>query len=302
MLSKEIIIRRLATIKYLYRIGVEQSFQVETVAGFSILAFHDCVEMFLVLVAENKNKKAEYNFLEYWTSFSDLTMKESMKALSDRRKSIKHRGQFPSKNDIEISRVMVSNFLEENTPIQFGIKFEDVSITNLITFSSVKSYLDLAEDYFNKGAFYESLVECKKAFLDLLICYDNSKLNGRHSIVNIGDKIGSDYQKLVGHDDKLGHKWFRQISETTNNLREILKITALGIDYRKYTFFNAATPEVSQYVTINGSEFHAIEKSYYEGRRVFNAKTSRFCIDFVIDSALKLQEFDFDISQLWIKS
>ena len=51
MLDKEIIIRRLATIKYLYNIGIQQSRQVETVAGFSILTFHDCAEMFLILVA-----------------------------------------------------------------------------------------------------------------------------------------------------------------------------------------------------------------------------------------------------------
>ena len=43
-LDREIIIRRLATIKYLYSIGVQQSLQVESVAGFSILAFHDCAE------------------------------------------------------------------------------------------------------------------------------------------------------------------------------------------------------------------------------------------------------------------
>jgi len=65
MLDKEIIIRRLAIIKYLYNIGVQQSMQVETVAGFSILTFHDCAEMFLLLVAENSNKKAESNFMNY---------------------------------------------------------------------------------------------------------------------------------------------------------------------------------------------------------------------------------------------
>ena len=61
MLNKEseIIIRRLVTIKYLYLIGVEQSKQTGTVAGFSILAFHDCVEMLLVLIAEKKNKKPQ---------------------------------------------------------------------------------------------------------------------------------------------------------------------------------------------------------------------------------------------------
>lgn len=67
MLDKEIIIRRLATIKYLYRIGVEQSMQVEAIAGFSILSFHDCAEMFLLLVAENKEIDSKsISFMEFW--------------------------------------------------------------------------------------------------------------------------------------------------------------------------------------------------------------------------------------------
>ena len=63
ILDKGIIIRRLAIIKYLYNIGVQQSMQVETIAGFSILAFHDCAEMILLLVAENKGMKAQTNFM-----------------------------------------------------------------------------------------------------------------------------------------------------------------------------------------------------------------------------------------------
>ena len=53
-LDKQTITKRLAIIKYLYRIGVEQSMQDGAFAGFSILSFHDCAEMFLLLVAENK--------------------------------------------------------------------------------------------------------------------------------------------------------------------------------------------------------------------------------------------------------
>ena len=62
-LDKEIIIRRLAIIKYLYNLGAQQSMQVDMVAGFSILSFHDCAEMFLLLVAENKGMKGENVFI-----------------------------------------------------------------------------------------------------------------------------------------------------------------------------------------------------------------------------------------------
>ena len=45
-LDKSFIVKRLALIKYLYRIGIEQSRQAGMFAGFSILTFHDSAEMF----------------------------------------------------------------------------------------------------------------------------------------------------------------------------------------------------------------------------------------------------------------
>ena len=103
MIDKEIIIRRLAVIKYLYNTGVQQSMQVETVAGFSVLTFHDCAEMFLILVAENKNDKCEkWSFMDFWNNYPELTLRESMRNLKERRISIKHKGQFPSKADIKL--------------------------------------------------------------------------------------------------------------------------------------------------------------------------------------------------------
>lgn len=299
-LDNSIIVRRLAVIKYLYNLGIYQSYQVDTVSGFSILAFHDSLEMFLQLVAENKGDKASDNFMSFWDKYPELTLKESIRNLKDRRVNIKHKGLFPSKNDIEISRVTVTNFFEQNTPIQFGIHFDDVSLSSLISYEKVKNYIILAEDYLKNNDFYNSLVNSKIAFLELLATYESSKYLGfSSSIINIGDKVGNEYQKLTGHEDKYGYKWFRTISETTNNLRDILKITALGIDYRKYTFFNIVTPETSLYCNANGLEYHSISKEYFDLKHNVRAQDCQFCIDFVIDSSLKLQEFDYDIKSIY---
>jgi len=133
MLNREIIIKRLALIKHLYKIGTEQSMQFETIASFSILSLHDSIEMFLKLLAEHKNIKSEsFNFLDYWTSIPTLTLKESMRNLNARRVNIKHTGLLPSKADIEISRVNTTDFFEQNTIIHFGIDWKDISLLTLI--------------------------------------------------------------------------------------------------------------------------------------------------------------------------
>ena len=102
----------------------------------------------------------------------------------------------------------------------------------------------------------------------------------------------------IGHDEKFGERWFRDVSETMNRIRDVLKITALGIDYRKYAFFEYITPATNVYWGNGGREYRSMPKDYYESRFNLRASDCRFCIDFVIDSALKLQEFDYDISNL----
>jgi hypothetical protein B2_16713 len=303
MLDKEITIRRLAIVKYLYTIAVQQSMQVETVAGFSILSFHDCAEMFLLLIAENKNLKAQkWSFKDYWTHIPELTLQNSMNALKDRRVSIKHKGQFPSKSDIELSRLTITQFLEENTSKQFGVEFKEISTSSLIYFKSVKDYIDIAEQKYQSGEIYECLKNCKFAFEELLRSYEANK-SSRYSfnnILNIGDKISNNYNFLVGNHNR-DSRWFEDVTKTTNKLRNVLKITALGIDYRKYVFFEAITPYIQVWHKKDGCEYNAIGKELYEQRMQPRNVDCRFCIDFVIDSALKLQDFDFNLTSIYKK-
>lgn len=192
----------------------------------------------------------------------------------------------------------MADFLSQNTKIQFGLDFSSVS--SLISYNEVKTYIDVAEEYLEKNDLYNCMVNAKIAFMELLSSYENTK-RGKYninSITDVGRKIGNEYQKLIGHDEKYGERWFRDVSETTNRIREILKITALGIDYRKYAFFEYITPETNIYRINGGCEYHSMPKEYYENRINLRASDCHFCIDFVIDSALKLQEFDYDIRNL----
>ena len=93
-LDKTIITKRLTYIKYLYQQGVEQSKLPEVIAGFALMQFHDCIEMFLLLVAENLGKKeyTKWTFMQYWTEIGTLTMRDAMNTMKQRRVSLKHHG------------------------------------------------------------------------------------------------------------------------------------------------------------------------------------------------------------------
>ena len=293
-LDQSIIISRLAKIKYLYKIGIEQAKQVGAFAGFSILAFHDSAEMFLLLVAEDHGKKgaAKLSFMDFWSEYPDLTMSASMEKLKDRRVNLKHKGLFPSASDIEESRITITQFFKENTIKQFGVEFESISLADLIEFPNIKKYVKKAESFLEENNIYECLCNARIGFEELLSTYDSDKMQWYDSIFNVGEKIGTGFENIVPRREINKARWFEQVTKTTNAIRDVLKISALGIDYKKYALFCLITPSYTPTCSPAG------EKGYFlraTDTLATKPEDCRFCIDFVIDSALKLQEFQFSI-------
>lgn len=127
--------RRLAFIRYLHRVGLEQSRQPEPLQSASTLTFHDAVELFLHLVFEDRGGGGSLpGFGEYWeriaTTPKPVTLggKVSMGKLDRARASLKHHGQFPATGDVEEFRGSVTNFLQENTRAAFDADFDTFSI------------------------------------------------------------------------------------------------------------------------------------------------------------------------------
>ena len=299
-LKQEVTTRRLVLIKYLYKTGVEQSKQVESFAGFSILSFHDSVEMLLVLIAEKKRKKKQEHFLDYWNVIKDLPYKEAMENLNNVRKMLKHYGIFPSKDEIDRCRIDAKVFLADCFKSFFGFEFDDLSLSSLIAFNSVKEDIDRAELLMKEGRNYECLEKCKTAFMKLLSDYESNKEEWNNSILDAGVRIGNDFWKLARNNNE-GSRWFEQVTKTTNSIRNIIKITALGIDYKKYAFFDHITPRVIEGCNATGTIYIPEQKDSFEVHKSVTSEDCQFCISFVVDCALKLMEFDFDINKYMVK-
>lgn len=298
MLNTEIIIRRLAFIKYLYQIGVNQSKQVDSIAGFSLMSFHDSIEMFLLLVAEHNNEKSDnLSFMGFWDKFPALTLKESMRSVKDRRVNIKHKGLFPSKSDVEISRIGVTDFFNQNTKIQFGIEFEDISLLDLIDYDMVKLYLRKAQTALKDNDNINSLLNSAIAFRELIMQFENNKSHfySGNQPFNFGNSSEKSYTALIGNDQKTS-KWFEGVNNSIDKIQEALKLISIGIDFKRYSVFKILTPFI-----LNKSR-RDIEWRYYideyQSKKIKSTNENcQFCIDFVLDCALKSQEFDFDIKE-----
>ncbi|MGI6341991.1 MAG: hypothetical protein ACOXZ9_03300 [Bacteroidales bacterium] len=290
MLNQEIIIKRLALIKHLYKIGVELSRQFETIAAFSILSLHDSVEMFLKLLAEHKDIKSEnFNFLDYWTKIPELTLKESMRNLNTRRVNIKHKGLLPSKADIEISRVNTTDFFEQNTIIHFDVEWKDISLLTLIQYDKVRQYLEKAQQALEENKIEDCIESAAIAFDELLYTYEDSKSSFfGSSPFYFCENIESHY---IEKNDGNMLEFVDKLKKSLNNIQKALKILSFGIDYKKFVKFKLLTPIVRR--TMGG-----IYVTEIWGKKKWTKENCQYCIDFVLDSSLKLQEFDFDINEL----
>lgn len=298
MLNTEIIIRRLAFIKYLYQIGVNQSKQVDSIAGFSLMSFHDSIEMFLLLVAEHNNEKSDnLSFMGFWDKFPALTLKESMRSVKDRRVNIKHKGLFPSKSDVEISRIGVTDFFNQNTKIQFGIEFEDISLLDLIDYDMVKLYLRKAQTALKDNDNINSLLNSAIAFRELIMQFENNKshFHSGNQPFNFGNSSEKSYTALVGNDRKTS-KWFEGVNYSIDKIQEALKLISIGIDFKRYSVFKILTPfNINKF--INDTEWQYYIDERHSKKIKSTNENCQFCIDFVLDCALKSQEFDFDIKE-----
>lgn len=298
MLNIEIITKRLALIKYLYKLGLEQSKQVETLSAFSILFFHDSIEMFLKLIAEHHNIKSEkLSFLEYWTHLPSLTLMESMRNLNTRRVNIKHKGLLPSKSDIEISRINTTDFFDQNVIVQLGIDFKNVSLLNLICYDNVRALLEEAQLALDKNEIKKSIEKSAVAFNELLHTYEDSKKNYfRDSPFFFGKDIDSSFRMGLGRDfngrgDRKMADFVDKVKGSLEGIQNAIKIISFGIDYRRFVKFKLLTPVILR----SWDEKYVSE---IRGNKKWTKENCQYCIDFVLDSSLKLQDFDFDIKEL----
>lgn len=292
-MQDEILIKRLSIIKLLYQIGLEQSKQYESIAFFSILSFHDSIEMFLKLACETKQIKSEnLSFIEYWQKLPNLTLKESMRSFNTLRVNLKHKGLIPARIEIETSRVNTSQFFEQNTETTFGIKFSDISLFELIKFDKPKSLLISAEQHLTKHEFQESFLNIAESFEELLLEYKSNKIRwNRGNLFDFSNKISIDryssWSDKEGKDNRLDEV-VNKLNEKFKEVERALEIISYGFDFRKYSKFKMCSPELYK-ETSGRYQFYN-----HKNKIVFNKENCEFGISFVLECCLKLQEFDYE--------
>ncbi|MDP2836374.1 MAG: hypothetical protein Q8N97_05275 [Methanobacteriaceae archaeon] len=305
MTLEETTIKRLLFIKYLHDSAIKQSKMPAPMSSAAILTFHDIIEQFLILAyitLDGTERTKNIHFMQYWTKIRelpngvDMTQKGTIEQLKDARVNLKHQGHLIHDMDIEKHRSAATSFLNENTPLIFGIQFFEVSLVNLIQCNEVNESIKNAENMLQETKLDEALDNTALAFFYLIYDYENRKKDvfGKSPFF-FGNPLSIQSSFSMG----LSNTGFREFSsiggfvdktkESLEDLSDAMKILSLGIDFRKYAKFKMLTPEV-----IDSHPPNIIRNQKF----MPNKEDVEFCINFVIESAITLQEFDFSTDDI----
>jgi hypothetical protein len=293
-LSKDLT-RRLAFVRYLYGLGVDQSHKPEPFAAVAVLTFHDACEMFLQIAAEHNGvtvpKQRSPDFLEYWLLFEQqaklqMTSKASMARLNRARGNLKHGGLLPAHDEIEGFRATVTSFLEDNAVPLLGVNLDEVSLTSMIKSDDVRGPLERAETALSAGDLQGALEEVASAFTVSLRRFESrprasTRPLGPYSLRAaslfgvfgrpIGDEIGDEL-----HDIR------KTLDRVVDVFSEAITVVAYNLDFDSYLIFKTHAPVVHEFV---GGRMQV----EWTLREPTDPEVVRRCLNFVIDTAIRLE-------------
>lgn len=279
---------RLALARYVFGLAVEQSRQPEPLCTVSILTFHDSVELFLRLAAEFRNVdlKPNIDFIGYWDALRkaeppvQFSRKGAMQSLNQARINLKHYGNETTPTTIERHRVHVTEFFEENTPKIFGIPWNAISMTFLVQCQLAREGLDAAVTQTEHGNFDLALTAVAYAFYYLIDDYE--RRDGSR-----GERSPYDFVASLNASMPSRTLVMNDLDGAVRRLEGAMAVLALGLDLARYVRFRMTTPWVGK--TRDG-ESQILKDGLW---RHYARDDVRFCIDFVIEAALKLQRSPF---------
>jgi hypothetical protein len=283
-------VQRLAYIRYLYRQGVEASRRPGLLSATAITSFHDAVENLLGLTAEHLRVELpkQVDFLQYWPHIKPvhaLPGQANMKRLNDMRVALKHNGTFPSARGVEQAREYVLDFLAAVTAEVFGVEFDRVDMTDLVTQGEVALTLRQAQQHADLGDFTHAMAGLSVAFRDLLRHYASpAERFWDSSPFTFGPTLfRSDRPRRRADEMARG---VVKLMEITEEMQFALRMISLGIDYPQYARFAVLAPRVHGYM--DGHQ------SYYTTSwdNNLDRETFDWALQFVIESSLRAANAD----------
>ncbi len=299
------IIKRLAFAKYLIERGNQESVKSEPLSSIALLHYHDALELVFNLVLEDKNITVNSNtsFMQYFDKINEwlkndekteLELRPSLVKLKERRVNLKHKGLFPSKTDIEESKFTANNLFEGLCKNVYELNIQEISLIELIENTRVKGFIKEAIDSYNDNQ--KNAIEKISFSLEFLIRdYESSKTSKfGESPFFFGEDLTHLDSFFMG-EEMTGNKmkeFVDKVNKSIESMQKAVKILAFGLNYKKYIKFRLLIPEPDWYLASG-----ILPKVNLPPNAKISQEDFDFCVNYLIECSLKLQEFDFEISK-----
>lgn len=259
--------------------------------GLAVSLFQDAAELALAAVAIAVNAKVadRMAFLGYWDAIEQapgnadkkhVPSKAALSRLNTARVSFKHHGQRPHADDVANFRRDCELFLRELVDRFLGVDLDEISLASLIADETIRGQVSEAERYFADGNWGELFKSCALAVHGLL----ESVKQGIPRVVPLPDIRW----------DALGDREGRALQSVIKSLesqlalhKAMLLILQTGTSLPRYARFQRSVPGVR--VTLGGVPQVFPRPTTEPPDEEQQRADGRFCIDFVVDLALRVQ-------------
>lgn len=240
-------LRNLLLSKRMFLEGVNFAEHPDPVSsGLAISLFQDAIEIYIwALIKERsipikEGSSFTANIETIQKAGISLNYVAKIFELNKARVNFKHYGNLPDQNEASKFQSFVDEFLRMSCQDHFGLNFDDISLTDLISDKEVSSKLKEAEELSNLGDFRVSV---EKAAIARSILF--SKLDRYIPTVDLGLKEVDVVLRRIP-DFGASHT-FRYLSDYLSALRETTLASLLRLPLKDYVFVKTHLPPAMQF-------------------------------------------------------
>ncbi len=222
-----------------------------------------------------------------------LLHQREMDGLNQLRVAFKHRGTLPSSSALQQTCADTRAFLEDNTPLVFGIAFGSIDMAEVIPQIDVRSKVFAATAAASVGDIRDAMGVLAEAYDQL---FGPAAGWFEHPVGSFGvtvhkmplSQIASSLAPAQSDTAERAH-WqglaalLEEVFEATRQMQRAMRVMALGIDYRQFERFAELTPAIDYYLD-QRAERH--ERPDYAP----TVDEFEYCRSFIITASLRVAD------------
>lgn len=284
---------RLSLVRYQLMVADGQAKQPSPLNSLALGSMQDAVESMLGLIVE-RERVAVSNRNDFLQMFDAVAKKiegdppisgfrPGAAAMNLARVNFKHHGNQAESGTIARHLSNSEELVQVMAERVFSVPLEAISLLLFVRDAKARRHLEVAQSNWNSSKSQGAMDELKLAFDRLIRDYESRKAwhPGKSLFSTKPSFIPSVFDlRKSGKEAEKAFEWLESLDGW-------VKMLALGIDMRKYAYFDAHTP--SSTYSLNGSP-HLQRRSGI----VITGEVFARCMKFVVDTALAFSEDDFD--------